>query len=59
MIGRVYRISKLVYDEVLSDAEIIAALFCIKSTWPAYIRQVHDKINADYKLKKALETMGQ
>ena len=47
------------YDEVLSDAEIIAALSYIKSTWSAHVRQVHDKINADYKLNKAAEVMGQ
>jgi mono/diheme cytochrome c family protein len=59
MIGRDYKVSMPVYEDVLSDAEIIAALSYIKSTWPADVRQIHDKINADYKLNKAMESMGQ
>jgi mono/diheme cytochrome c family protein len=59
MIGRDYKVSMPVYEKVLSDAEIIAALSYIKSTWPADVRQIHDKINADYKLNKAMESMGQ
>ena len=34
------------YDGVLSDAEIIAVLSFIKSTWSAEVRQQHDQINA-------------
>jgi hypothetical protein len=45
-----------VYDGVLRDDDIIAALSYIKSTWPDDIRQIHDRINADYKLNKALES---
>ncbi len=59
MIGRDYKVSMPVYEDVLSDPEIIAALSYIKSTWPADVRQIHDKINADYKLNKAMESMGQ
>jgi mono/diheme cytochrome c family protein len=59
MIGRDYKVSMPVYEGVLSDAEIIAALSYIKSTWPADVRQIHDKINADYKLNKVMESMGQ
>ena len=33
------------YEGVLSDAEIIAVLSYIKSTWPAPIRQRHDQLN--------------
>ena len=32
------------FDEVLTDEEIIAALSYIKSTWPEDIRAVHDEI---------------
>ena len=56
MIGRDYKVSMPVYDGVLRDDDIIAALSYIKSTWPDDIRQIHDRINADYKLNKALES---
>ncbi|MEQ8400243.1 MAG: cytochrome c [Roseitalea porphyridii] len=36
------------YEGVLSDAEIIAVLSYIKSTWPAEIRQSHDELNRRY-----------
>ncbi|MEP5731046.1 MAG: cytochrome c [Sulfitobacter sp.] len=35
-----------VYEEVLSDEEIIAVLSFIKSTWPSEIREHHDALNA-------------
>jgi len=44
-----------IYDDVLKDKEIIAVLSYIKSTWPVDVRQIHDKINADYKLNNAME----
>jgi hypothetical protein len=44
-----------IYDGLLKDEEIIAALSYIKSTWPDDVRQIHDKINADYKLNNAME----
>jgi mono/diheme cytochrome c family protein len=34
------------YDGVLTDAEIIAVLSFIKSTWPADIRRRHDEVDA-------------
>jgi mono/diheme cytochrome c family protein len=34
------------YRDVLSDAEIIAVLSYIKSTWPEEIRARHDQLNA-------------
>ena len=34
------------YEGVLTDAEIVAVLSFIKSTWPAEVRAVHDDINA-------------
>ena len=33
------------YEDILSDAEIIAALSYIKSTWPSQIQAKHDVIN--------------
>ena len=35
-----------VYEDVLSDEEIIAVLSFIKSTWPSDIREHHDGLNA-------------
>jgi mono/diheme cytochrome c family protein len=40
-----YKSDMPAYDETLSDDQIIAALSYIKSTWPAEIRQRHDRIN--------------
>ena len=55
MIGSDYKVSMPIYDDVLKDEEIIAALSYIKSTWPDDVRQIQDKINADYKLNNAME----
>ena len=55
MIGSVYKVRMPIYDDVLKDEEIIAALSNIKSTWPDDVRQIHDKINDDYKLNNAME----
>jgi len=35
-----------VYEDVLSDEEIIAVLSFIKSTWPSDIREHHDRLNS-------------
>ncbi|MEO1639726.1 MAG: cytochrome c [Pseudomonadota bacterium] len=35
-----------VYEEVLSDEEIIAVLSFIKLTWPSDIREHHDRLNS-------------
>ncbi|MDF1608618.1 cytochrome c [Hoeflea sp. YIM 152468] len=40
-----------VYEDVLTDAEIIAVLSYIKSTWPDEIRDRHDEMNARYALE--------
>ena len=55
MIGSDYKVSMPVYNDVLKDEEIIAVLSHIKSTWSVDVRQIHDKINADYKLNNAME----
>ena len=40
-----YKTKMPIYEDILSDEEIIAALSYIKSTWPENIRQRHDKMN--------------
>jgi len=35
------------YDTILTDADITAVLAYIKSTWPARVIAIHDRINAD------------
>ena len=55
MISSDYKVSMPIYDDVLNDEEIVAALSYIKSTWPDDVRQIQDKINADYKLNNAME----
>ncbi len=47
-IGSNYRSDMPIFENVLSDKEIIEALSYIKSTWPAEIKKTHDKINASY-----------
>ena len=55
MIGSDYKVSLPIYDGLIKDEEIISALSYIKSTWPDDVRQIQDKINADYKLNNAME----
>ncbi|MCF4097372.1 c-type cytochrome [Maritalea mediterranea] len=40
-----YQTDMPVYEEVLTDDEIIAVLAYIKSTWPAKVQGRHDQIN--------------
>jgi mono/diheme cytochrome c family protein len=40
------------YEGVLGDAEIVAVLSYIKSTWPADIRRKHDELNASAEAQK-------
>ena len=40
-----------VYQDVLTDTEIIAVLSYIKSTWPGEIRSRHNEMNARYALE--------
>lgn len=44
-----YRTAMPIYEGVLSDDEILAALSWIKSQWPPEIRRRHDEINAQYR----------
>lgn len=42
-----YQSNMPIYEDILSDNEIIAVLSFIKSTWPERIRRQHDQINAN------------
>ncbi len=44
--GTDYKSEMPAYDGTLSDAEIVAVLSFIKSTWPPEIRQRHDDLEA-------------
>ena len=46
LVGGSYESDMPGFGEVLSDAEIVAILAFIKSSWPAASRQQHDRINA-------------
>lgn len=39
------------YEGVLADADIVAVLSYIKSTWPADVRQLHEEIEASQRKK--------
>ena len=52
-------LSRIMRERPFEDREIVAVLSYIKSTWPADIAEIHDKINADYKSNRAMrEKMG-
>ena len=55
MISSDFKVSMPIYDSVLKDEEITATLSYVKSKWPDDVRQIHDKINADYKLNNSME----
>ncbi|MEZ0308139.1 MAG: cytochrome c [Ramlibacter sp.] len=40
-----YNTAMPVYENVLTDAEIVAVLSFIKANWPPAIRQKHDEVN--------------
>lgn len=46
LIGGTYRSNMAGFGDVLSDAEILAVLAFIKSTWPPRVRAAHDRVNA-------------
>ncbi|WP_424982407.1 c-type cytochrome [Maritalea sp. S77] len=41
-----YQTDMPIYEDILSDDEIIAVLAYIKSNWPTEVQQRHDQINA-------------
>ncbi|MFU8881162.1 MAG: c-type cytochrome [Rhodobacterales bacterium] len=52
MVGSGYRSRMIGYEGILSDAEIIAVLAYIKSTWPERVISIHNRINADAALTR-------
>ena len=47
-----YETDMPIFNGVLTDQEIIAALSYIKSKWPANVRKRHDQMNAQYESSK-------
>lgn len=45
IVGGTYRSNMIGFDDILTDAQIIAALAYIKSTWPPEIQARHDAMN--------------
>ena len=43
-----------VYENILSDGELLAVLGYIKSTWPEQIKAIHNEINQNYASSKNL-----
>lgn len=48
-----YKSAMPAYEDILSDAEIVAVLSYIKSTWPDQVRAGHDEMNARYAMEPA------
>jgi len=46
MVGGGYQSAMMGFGDILTDAEIIATLAYIKSTWPLEVIAIHDGINA-------------
>ena len=44
-----------IYDDIIKDHEIVAVLSFIKSTWPAAVTEIHDKINSNHKFNKVMK----
>ena len=50
--GKIYPYNMPVYEDILSDSELLAALGYIKSTWLERIKTIHNKINQSYASNK-------
>ena len=48
LIGKPYANAMPAYEDIIPDADIIAALSYIKSTWPKTIQQRHDQLNQQW-----------
>ena len=48
VVGGNYRSNMMGFGDVLNDAEIVAVLAYIKSTWPRRIIERHDELNAAF-----------
>jgi mono/diheme cytochrome c family protein len=46
-VGGGYRSNMQGFGDILTDAEIVAVLSFIKSTWPPRIIERHDRLNAE------------
>lgn len=53
LVGGDYESDMPAYADLLTDAEILAVLAYIKSTWPSAIRARHDQINDSYRQQQA------
>ena len=52
MLGKKYPNNMPVYEDILSDGELLAVLGYIKSTWPEKIKAIHNEINQSYASNK-------
>jgi len=52
MAGDGYESDMPAYEDVLTDAQIVAVLSYIKSTWPEAVRARHDQINVRYEAER-------
>ena len=52
ILGKKYANKMPVYEDILSDGELLAVLGYIKSTWPEKIKAIHNKINQSYASNK-------
>ena len=52
MLGKKYPNNMPVYEDILSDGELLAVLGYIKSTWPEKIKAIHNEINQSYASSK-------
>ncbi len=53
ILGKDYKTDMPVYEDILSDKDIIAALSYIKSTWPQDMRKRHDLLNQSLRQQEA------
>ena len=52
MLEQEYPNNMPIYEDVLSDGELLAVLGYIKSTWPDRIKAIHNEINQSYAFNK-------
>ncbi len=52
MLGKKYPNNMPVYEDILSEGELLAVLGYIKSTWPEKIKAIHNEINQSYASNK-------
>ena len=52
LIGRDYPNNMPIYEDILSDGELLAVLAYIKSTWSQRVIKIHDQINENHTANK-------